>query len=156
MTLSTPSKILFIFSVNIVAVMRGQVLSRNASWILLFAAALLSLGSSSPAGEHSVPKTDVRLWRQWRGEKQQILDAVIEDFNCSHEHVSIHAQPLGPMSGTVAERMMLHPAAAGRPDIALVEREAIPLLADSGAIRPVEELIESSPALQRGGWASVQ
>ncbi|MBI4833086.1 MAG: extracellular solute-binding protein [Candidatus Lindowbacteria bacterium] len=113
--------------------------------VLLLAVALLCLSRKAFAEKHT-PKTDVRLWHQWAGKKREIFESIIDDFNCHHENLRLHAEALGPAGGTVAERMLMQLAvseASGMPDLALVERQAIPLLADAGAIVPLDEFPES-------------
>ncbi len=117
--------------------------------IVLPVAVFLCLSDCVLAEAVPALKTEVRLWHQWRAEKLEPLESVVEDFNCGHEGIRVLAEPLGPMSGTVAERMLLGSTAVKLPDLALVEREAIPLLADAGAIRPLDKLIERSPTLRR-------
>ncbi|GAB4333112.1 MAG: hypothetical protein Kow0099_04960 [Candidatus Abyssubacteria bacterium] len=77
-----------------------------------------------------------------------MLDTLIEAFNCEHEGVAVTGVMMGPSSGTVAERLLLDSVAPGVPALALVEREAIPMLADAGVILPLDEYLGASQELK--------
>ncbi|UCD56954.1 MAG: extracellular solute-binding protein [Candidatus Hydrogenedentota bacterium] len=121
---------------------------RTTLRLFLFFAALLCFPDQGLA-EEAIPKIELRLWHQWRAGKQEILESIVENFGRQHETIKVLPEPLGPMAGTVAERMLLGPTAASLPELALVEREAIPTLAGAGLIRPFDEFIGSSGRLQK-------
>lgn len=118
---------------------------------LLLIFLLVCLPSDSSGDTTNSPR-EIHLWHQWTGSRREILESIIKDFNCSHADVRAHAELFGPAGGTIAERMPAGTASTetqGLPDIALVERQAIPLLADSDAIASLDEFIESSATLKK-------
>jgi ABC-type glycerol-3-phosphate transport system substrate-binding protein len=85
---------------------------------------------------------ELRLWHAWRMERREILDSIIEEFNLRGGAVRVVAAPLGPSGGSVAERIMLAQFGGKPADLALIEREAIPPLADAGLIRPLDDFLK--------------
>jgi ABC-type glycerol-3-phosphate transport system substrate-binding protein len=122
-------------------------LARFTRCIILwfFVSFLLQPGFVS-ATQDSPPRTELRLWHQWTGTRREMLDSIIETFNCARDGTSVTAVMMGPASGTVAELLSLDPA--NSPDIALVEHEAIPMLADAGLIQPLDEYLNNSEQLK--------
>jgi ABC-type glycerol-3-phosphate transport system substrate-binding protein len=97
-----------------------------------------------PAGraEPSRQKTELRLWHGWRTERQRILESVVDEFECRNAEVAIAIESFGPSAGFVAERMLLD-STRRPPELALVDRDSIPLLAEAGLIRPLDEIFEA-------------
>ena len=114
--------------------------------ILILFLAWLSCFSASALAEPSERKVELRLWHTWTVERREILESIIHEFNCRHENINVLALPFGPSGGSVAEQMLLGSATGRLPDLALVERESIPALADAGVISPLDKLILSSKA----------
>lgn len=94
---------------------------------------------------------EVILWHNWAGERRGILHSLIDDFNCGNKDVVLSEEVFGPAGGAVTENLMLT-TESNRPHLAVVEREALPMLADMGIISPVEELVEESLLPEAGQW----
>jgi len=85
-------------------------------------------------------KIELHLWHAWTAERREILNSIVKEFNCQNEDIKVVAEPFGPSGGSVAERIMLGGADGVLPGLALIERESIPLLADTSLIRPIDKL----------------
>lgn len=125
-----------------------KVISRFLLKVFLLAVLLLLFPGLSHTSEEACATTELHLWHQWREEKQETLGSIIKDFNCRTEDASIIAEPLGPIAGSVAERMQIS-TSTEQPELALVEREAIPILVDAGLLRPWDDLLTPSGILQK-------
>ncbi len=95
-------------------------------------------------------EVELRLWHSWMGRKQEVLESIIKRFNCRQREIRVYPEQIGATRGIVAERTLLDSATADKPDLILIERETIPLLADAGAIRSLDGLLESSELLRKG------
>ncbi len=97
--------------------------------------------TTSTYADESPTETKLILWHAWRTERQEILNSIINEFDCRNPDIEVSAIPLGPSAGSVAERMLLRSGARRSPDLALVERDAVPLLVEAGLIRPLDDLL---------------
>lgn len=112
---------------------------------LLFLFWLFLISSGIPCFADS----EVKLWHQWAGRKRALLQSALGDFNCRGDAVTVTSQIFGPASGSVVEQLLV---ATEKPHLALVERDALPLLADKGLILPFEHLLASSELLNADNW----
>ncbi len=108
-----------------------------AFFLLIAMPALFPVPANAAEPAH---RSEMRLWHSWTAERREILDSIISEFNHWSDDAKVVAQPLGPAGGSVAEQVTLGCAGAMRPDLALVGRESIPMLADEGLIRPFGEI----------------
>jgi len=115
---------------------------------VLLIASLLLAGDFFPASigfaEEQAGRIRIRLWHSWRSEQKEILDSIIEDFNCTHKDIEVVTEGPGATGWSASERMLKESVSVGLPELALVGREMIPLLADAGRIRPLDDFLEAS------------
>ena len=128
---------------------KGKLLLPYAVTMIFLLVAVVLCFPDAGFTEEAASETQLQMWYQWRAQKRKLLESVIDEFNCRRDDVRVIAEPLGPMSGTVAARMLLGSAAVRLPELAVVERDAIPALADAGLIRSVDELAGFSSRLKR-------
>ena len=113
-----------------------------AAFALVTSSACSTLSSSSAIEDGSHQKTEFNLWHGWRTEKQQILESIVDEFNCRNSDIRILAESPASSGGFVAEQMLIS-GARRPPDLALVDRYSIPQLAKAGLIRPLDEFFVS-------------
>ncbi len=114
-------------------------------------AMLMLLSVLFPPKEANASQIEIHLWHRWGAEKRERLESVVSAFNCDHKDIRVIATSLGPLGGSVVEQMKLSDPSE-LPELALVEREAIPELADSGIIVPIEKLLAESASLHVNNW----
>ncbi|RJP14549.1 MAG: extracellular solute-binding protein [Candidatus Abyssobacteria bacterium SURF_5] len=87
------------------------------------------------------------LWHQETGQRRKILQSIIKEINCRDQTARVEDVVFGPARGAVAEKLRsIKPEE--RPHLALVEREALPALADKGIIFPVDRFLENHGILK--------
>jgi len=118
---------------------------------ILFLAVYPGVSARCLADDGLPPTTPLHLWHQWHSGQRNILDSIIDEFNCSQDVITVFAHPLGPSSGTVAKQIQLKSTGYSLPQLAIIERESIPMLAEAGIIRALDEVIEREPSLKKGG-----
>jgi ABC-type glycerol-3-phosphate transport system substrate-binding protein len=119
-------------------------------FLCLSASAFVSFVAMRHAGQPS-DEGQIILWHNWTGERREIFHSLLEDFNCGYKNASLSEVVFGPAGGAVTENLALT-TEAGRPHLALVEREALPMLADEGIIFPVDTLFEGTRLPQPDKW----
>jgi ABC-type glycerol-3-phosphate transport system substrate-binding protein len=131
--------------------------SRKTAALLLLAALLATQVPGVVLASEPSPKSELRLWHSMRSKSGDLLESAIAEFNAesksSGRHVRIIADPPEPPEGSVAERMLIERGAGRLPDLALVGRSLVPMLAEAGLIKRLEDVLwpqsEDGPMLRR-------
>ena len=113
-----------------------------AALALVTSTACSTVSSASAIEDRSHQKTELNLWHGWRTEKQQILESIVDAFDCRNSDIRIVTESPAFSGGFVAEQMLVS-GARRPPDLALVDRDSIPQLAKAGLIRPLDEFFAS-------------
>ncbi|KAA9150806.1 ABC transporter substrate-binding protein [Microbacterium lushaniae] len=99
-------------------------------------------GSNSgvaPEGE----TTTIQFWHSMSGTNGESIDAVVESFNASQDEVEVVATFQGSYPETLTKLQQSIPAGTG-PDISMIERAFVPLLAEAKVLADLNPFLESS------------
>jgi sn-glycerol 3-phosphate transport system substrate-binding protein len=104
----------------------------------------LLTGCSASADEASDQEpTTIEFWHSMGGANGESLDAVVETFNQSQDEVVVEATYQGGYGETLTSIQQAVPSGTA-PDISMVERAFVPLLAESEVLADINPMLESS------------
>jgi sn-glycerol 3-phosphate transport system substrate-binding protein len=97
----------------------------------------------SEGGGDGGDRVQVTFWHGLSGQLKNVLDAQVKEFNKSQDEVRVSAVSNTDYD-TNQQKLLAAIASDSQPDIAQIEIHAIPQFAASGALVPLDELMEQS------------
>jgi len=104
----------------------------------IFATAVLLLWSiiTSPAAPNDARRVVVEYWEKWPGEEGEAMQAVVDDFNASQQHIFVRMLTVSRMD----QKMMLATAGGVPPDIAGLWAMYLTSYVENNALTPLDKL----------------
>lgn len=108
---------------------------------LALIAAIMWFALPSPMQRQFPERVAVRLWHQWTGERQPLIDAIVADFNRSQTRYEVIALAV---PGAVSDQKLMLAIAGGEPpDVMTQWSPTIGTWAADGLLQPLEELLST-------------
>lgn len=105
---------------------------------LLIVVSMLPLGSTVAAQD----PIKLTFWNYWDGKNGEVIQSLIDQYNEEHPEVEIENVFIG--WGELLPKLQLAVSGGDAPDFAAADMAWMPYLANSGAVLPLDQLIEAS------------
>ncbi len=116
-------------------------LKTAAVWLAAAGAAMLFCGCVKPPPDHTPDgRVIVDYWEKWTGFEGDAMQAVVDDFNASQDHILVRKLTVSQID----RKMMLATAGGNPPDVAGLWSHNIPVYAEKGALTPLDRYIREA------------
>lgn len=104
--------------------------------------------AAAPESDHPPAVTRLTLWHAYGGALGETFTALVDEFNQSHPDIQVEASYGGNLF-TMREKLVTAIAGQAGPDMSQIDQFWSSELADSGALRPVEDFLANDPEFDR-------
>jgi multiple sugar transport system substrate-binding protein len=135
-------------------------------WALRFAGALVLVAAvvwfalPAPMERHFPGRVLVRLWHQWTGERQPLIEAIVAAFNKSQERYEVIALAV---PGAISDQKLMLAIAGGEPpDVMTQWSPTVGTWAGDGLLQPLEDRLtaedhrilrrDAYPVVNKAAW----
>jgi multiple sugar transport system substrate-binding protein len=110
----------------------------------LLALSIFAVGVAAPAQSGLTQEDPIELtfWNYWDGKNGETIQALVDRYNAEHPEVEIETVYIG--WGELLPKLQIAVAGGDAPDLAAGDMVWMPYLANSGALVPLDAMIEAS------------